>query len=418
MNYWNIAVAADASHAALAEEIRTRLAGSWRSSPEATFTATSIADLDEDRIGQLDAVVLVVDATSRDTPLLRLLSFMEELHVPVVALVDRTPGAASVFGHTSVLIEDRRCPGTVLCARLHGLLHRQREINMLRREFAIASRSHEGLEDEVARMHADLQLAAQAQRGFLPADVPSLHGVTVASMWRPARYVSGDIFDVIQLDDDRLGLFLADAVGHGMAAALMTMVICQSLVTRSRQGSTWRLLRPADVLDQLNETMVRRCSEPLQFATAVYAVLDCRTRRLTLAGAGHPPPIVVRAGGGTESLTTSGGLLGVFKDEVYDEVEVDLRSGDRLLIYTDGFEQAFPPADGDRSRLHVPTVRYRQEFEEVCSLPDPKEMIDAIGRRLDAQLGSLHQVDDLTLVCVHAGKVKAAQATVTASAAA
>ncbi len=418
MNHWNIAIATDPGHAALAEEVRSRLAGSWRSSPEARFTATCVADLGEEQIEQLDAAVLIVDAAAQDTPLLRLLSFMEELHVPVVALLDRTPGAASVFGHTSVLIEDRRCSGTVLCARLHGMLHRQREVNMLRREIAVAIRSHDGLEDEVARMHNDLQLAAQAQRGFLPGDVPSLHGITVASMWRPARYVSGDIYDVVQLDDDRLGLFLADAVGHGMAAALMTMVICQSLVTKVRQGSSWRVLRPADVLSRLNARMMRRTTEPMRFATAVYAVLDCRSRRLTLAGAGHPPPIVVRAGGGTESLSTSGGLLGVFKDEKYDEVEVELRSGDRLLIYTDGFEQAFPLPDGDRSRLHVPTVRYRQEFEEVCSLPDPKEMIDAIGRRLDSQLGSLHQVDDLTLLCIHAGKAQAEASPIAAAAAA
>lgn len=92
----------------------------------------------------------------------------------------------------------------------------------------------------------------------------------------------------------------------------------------------------------------------------------------------------------------------MFEDEVYKQVEVDLAVGDRLLFYTDGFEQAFPQEgrDGARSR---PTTRYRQEFQELCAEPSPQGMMETIARRLDAQMGSLHQIDDLTLLCAHAG---------------
>ncbi|MHC4129257.1 MAG: PP2C family protein-serine/threonine phosphatase, partial [Planctomycetota bacterium] len=155
---------------------------------------------------------------------------------------------------------------------------------------------------------------------------------------------SGDIYDVIRLDDDHLGVFLADAVGHGVSAALMTMVICQSLTTRVADGSSSRILDPADVLNRLNQQMLRQRLHPSRFATAIYAVIDCQRRRATVAAAGHPPPLLVHEGGGVDPLTAGGGLLGVFEDEVYDQVEVDLAVDDRLLLYTDGFEQARPPA--------------------------------------------------------------------------
>lgn len=408
-NFWNIAVGCDAGHEAIAESVRGRLHEAWNSRPEALIRTRTLAELDEDLLEEVDAVVLVIDSDTRDTPLLRPLTILEELHIPVMALIEQTPQPGSVFEHTSVLIESRNTPGAVLCARLHGMLHRQAEVNRLRREVAISRRSHGGLEEEVERIHADLQLAAQAQRGLLPGHLPELEGLRFASLWRPAHFVSGDIYDVIQLDEDHLGIFLADAVGHGVAAALMTMVICQSLKTRVKEGAAWRSMTPAEVLTRLNAQLVRRAAEPTRFATAVYAVLDSRTRRLTLAGAGHPPPLHLHRDGGVEPIETSGGVLGVFKDEQYDQVEVELSDGDRLLLYTDGFEQAFPRTDGEVPGRPLPSKRYRQEFQKLGTL-SPQDMIDAIARRLDTQVGSLHQADDLTLVCVQADAAAAAAA--------
>ena len=104
-------------------------------------------------------------------------------------------------------------------------------------------------------------------------------------------------------------------------------------------------------------------------------------------------------------LDSQGGLLGVFENEVYKQTEVDLDLGDRLLLYSDGFEQAFPQANGDESNTRVPTEVYLEEFEKLCSSGTPQETIDAVGDRLDQQSGSLHQIDDLTLICLHAGSL-------------
>ena len=402
MEYWNIAVIAHPGSDSDAAEVGAYLTKTWNSHPPALFRVSSLAELESSPLDDLDAVVLVVDGLTKSTELVRPLTMLEEHHVPVLALLEESPDAQGVFEHAAVLVEGRATPGAVLCARLHGMLHRQREINRLRGDIAVARASHVGLGDEVAKMHEELQLAAHAQRELMPDALPSVHGVSVAALWRPAQYVSGDIYDVIRLDDDHVGLFLADAVGHGVSAALMTMVICQSLTTRVLEGSSWRILDPADVLNRLNQQMLRQRLHPSRFATAVYAVIDCRYRRMALAGAGHPPPLLVHEDGRVDPMTTGGGLLGVFEDETYDQIEIDLATDDHLLLYTDGFEQAFPQDERGTPRGR-PTTRYRQEFLELCAESSPQDMIESIARRLDAQAGSLHQIDDLTLLCMHAG---------------
>jgi serine phosphatase RsbU (regulator of sigma subunit) len=400
MNNWNIAIIVCPGAKAEARAIQRRLEANWNSLPEARFKLHKLRKLDQSMMEQLDAVVLLAEAKARQPELVRPLTLLDEMHIPVLAMLDGPPESGGVFEYSSVLIENRSTNGAVICSRLHGMMHRQREVNRLRHEVTVSRLSHGGLGDEVEKMHDELQLAAHAQRELLPRELPSLHGVSVAALWRPAQWVSGDIYDVLQLDEDRIGLFLADAVGHGVTAALMTMVISQSLTTSVTEGSVTRILEPGEVLGRLNGHLLGRRMHPSRFATAVYAIVDCRRRVMTVATAGHPPPFLIRKDGEPEYLDTSGGLLGVFEDEKYQQIEVPLSPGDRLLLYTDGFEQAFPGADGEpasRSNTH-----YRTEFEKLREIDNPQEMIDAICRRLDMQQGSLNQADDLTLLCVQA----------------
>jgi serine phosphatase RsbU (regulator of sigma subunit) len=112
---------------------------------------------------------------------------------------------------------------------------------------------------------------------------------------------------------------------------------------------------------------------------------------------------LIRENGSSQLLETEGGLLGVFADETYSQIEVELNVDDTLLLYSDGFEQAFPAEES--TTLHgrkTPTLRYRDEFLRLAALRVPELMIQHIGRRLDDQCGSLHQLDDLTLICMRA----------------
>lgn len=409
MHRWNVIVAALEGHEATAEQISQRLRCAWKSAHHLTIEPSLIQRLADVDLSGVDVVIVIGDRHASQSVTLPWLTLIEEAGVPMLALIDGSAEADNIYEFAGAMVESRDSADHLLCAVLHGLLHRQKEVKQLRQEVAVSQRFHGGLKGEINKMHEELQLAAIVQREFLPREAPSLHGMDFAALWRPTNYVSGDIYDLMRLDEDHVGVFIADAVGHGVPAALMTMVISRSLVTKEIEGSTYRLLPPSEVLARLNLDMIRRQGRTTRFATAVYAVINCRTRTMQLAGAGHPPPLLLGADGASAILETSGGLLGVFADETYGQIEVELCVNDRLLLYTDGFEQAFPAPQADSTNRKVPTNNYRSEFDQLAALPNPNEMVDAISRRLDDQNGSLHQVDDLTLICIHAGPIPAPQ---------
>ncbi|MCI0363108.1 MAG: PP2C family protein-serine/threonine phosphatase [Phycisphaerales bacterium] len=403
---WNVIVAALEGHAALVDQVRAKLSHAWSAPSPCLFTAAGAAELQAQPLRDVDAVVFIGGESSAHAPTLALLSVLDEAAVPVLALLDGRPEPGNPFEIAGAIVEPLTAHPARLVSLLHGLLHRQREIKRLREEVALNQRFHGGLRGEIAKMHEELQLAALVQREFLPRELPSMHGVEFAALWKPTHFVSGDIYDLVRLDEDHVGVFIADAVGHGMPAALMTMVICRSLITKEIIGNSYRLVPPSEVLARLNLEMIRRQGRTTRFATAVYAVIDCRERVVQMAKAGHPPPLLLAADGTSQLLESSGGLLGVFPDETYKQIELDLEVGDRLLFYTDGFEQAFPGAPGSsgaQSPPNAPNYRYRTEFDQLSRLPGAAEMIQAITRKIDEQIGSIEQIDDLTMICVKAG---------------
>jgi sigma-B regulation protein RsbU (phosphoserine phosphatase) len=399
-----------------AEEVQGRLLAAWPLATLPTFEIVAAATFDPGAHADRDAVVIVPDSTADEPAILSLVSHLEEARIGALVLRYGPPETGRSYEYAGAVVHDRETDATVLAGALHGLAHRQRTVRELRDEAALADRFRGGIGGQMAKMHDELQLAAVVQREFLPQPLPPLHGVECAALWRPAHYVSGDLYDVIRLDEHHLGLFVADCIGHGVPAALMTMVVHRSLRVKETGESDYRLLEPCEVLARLNADLIRRQGPSTRFVTAVYAVLDCRSRRLTVAGGGHPAPILLGADGQTRLVETGGGLIGVFQDEEYDQQELTLAVDDRLLIYSDGFEQAFPDPQADIYRRRLPTTRFREEFEALRQRSGPTRMIEELARRLDDQRGSLHQADDLTLLCIHAGPVAASTAATTAAA--
>jgi serine phosphatase RsbU (regulator of sigma subunit) len=283
---------------------------------------------------------------------------------------------------------------------LRGIIACAPTLRDARRELSLINRFVGSMRNELEERNEELQLAALVQRDFLPLPVPELHGVRIGTFYRPLAQVSGDVYHVEQLDDDKLSIFLADAVGHGIPAALLGMAVCRSLETTERVHGQLRLLGPGETLARANARLAEHQRATTRFATAIAGVLDCRTRKLRLAVAGHPPAILLRPGQAPRQIECDGGLLGIFPDEVYNEIELDLEPNDKILFYSDGFEQAFTD-DGTPS--HV------KEFGNMTELDDPDAIVQEIAARIDAQLGSLHQADDLTLLCISVGQLESAR---------
>lgn len=355
-----------------------------------------------------DALIVLAGQDVPEGHVLDVIEHVVDEAMPVIAI-----GGSETARHWLTLAGAHVCDAAdtadAIRTLLRGMLHGRDAVQRLRDEVHVAQRFQGGLRGQIVKMHEELQLAAMVQREYLPTGLPSKHGVEFGVLYRPSNYVSGDIYDVIPLDDDHIGVFLADAVGHGVPAALMTMVISRSLVVFDDRDQRRIVLEPGEVLTRLNRQMIRRRGDAAsRFATAVYAVIDCKNQRMTIAGAGHPPPLLFRTDGSIEMMTTEGALLGIFEDGGYDQMTVDLDLEDRVIMFSDGFEQAFPlPPASDRSGAGVdcrmPTNRYQGEFSVLRQCPTAHAMIEQLQKRLDGQRGSLHQIDDLTSICIRIG---------------
>ena len=173
----------------------------------------------------------------------------------------------------------------------------QHEVDALKLELNAVRRRDETLNFYMHRLDEELRLAARLQQDFLPKILPQLRNVHFHTLFRPAGYVSGDLYDVTRLDEKRIGFYIADAVGHGMPAALLTMFIKHALVTKEIVGNEYRLLEPGEALSKLNSALIEQNLSQAAFATALYGVIDVETLEVTIARAGHPNPLVLRKDG-------------------------------------------------------------------------------------------------------------------------
>ncbi|PWT81661.1 MAG: response regulator receiver protein [Acidobacteria bacterium] len=183
------------------------------------------------------------------------------------------------------------------------------------------------------QMQSQLAEARVIQEGLLPKSMPTLNGVELASAWRPATEVSGDYLSSFSVSSDCVALCVADVAGKGLPAALL-MANMQSIL-RSIASD---LVEPSSVCSRLNEMMCANIPEN-KFITCFYAVLNTENKKLTFTNAGHNYPALVRADGTRLRLKEGGHVLGAFEESTYVQGEVQLRTGDRLLMFTDGLTE-------------------------------------------------------------------------------
>ena len=365
-----------------------------------TFERTTIRDASKMLNSQIHAVVLCFSRRDDTSGLTNLLDEVEKRNIPSLILTDAQSATASQrLSWNSLSMSE---PPEIIAATLRGLLSRQIEIDTLRQVAHGAKTKTDQLLGEVTRMQDELHLAGQVQREFLPKKLPTFSGGAVASLWRPMNYVSGDIYDVRRLDEHHVGLFIADAVGHGVPAALLTMVIARGLPTKEITGKTYRIIQPSEALACVNRELLARQGNTTRFATAIYGIIDLRTRIMRLSIAGHPAAIILRANTSMELLHSAGGLIGVFDGVEWSEQEIQLNAGDRVILYSDGFEFVFPDPPGTSSSPEKVAPRYMQEFNALLSMNEPAAMIEHMERRLDQQLlvspTANEPTDDLTMI--------------------
>ena len=205
-------------------------------------------------------------------------------------------------------------------------------------EFGYTARKEQCLKaaaDRRARDNArQIEEAREIQQRLLPKEIPQIRGCKISFAWRPAEAVSGDYFDVLKFDDDRVGLCIADVSGKGLPAALL-MSNVQAAVKAFASADT----PPAEVCASVNRVVACNTADD-KFITLLYCIMDCRAGRLSYANAGHNAGILVRSSGAVLRLEKGGVVLGPFLDCSYEQDEVEMSPGDRVLLFTDGITEA------------------------------------------------------------------------------
>jgi len=282
-----------------------------------------------------------------------------------------------------------------LWGRIATIRKHRAQLRRMENHVAIMQRLGKKLNQHFVEVDQELRLANRLQRNFLPQTLPEVGDVRFASLYRPATWVSGDDYDVRRLDESRVSFFMADAVGHGVAAGLLTMFIRQALVGKRISRNDYTVIPPEEVLTNLNRELSAQDLPNCQFVTACYGHVEVDRHEITFARGGHPHPIHVAADGTCREVRTVGGLLGVFPDEEFVSAKVLLEPGEKLILYSDGLEDAIIC----RHRRESGQIRFTADFLDLVRYPAPA-CVKALADTLDRAEGSLQPADDQTCLII------------------
>lgn len=240
----------------------------------------------------------------------------------------------------------------------------------------------------------ELKRVADIQRSLLPARIPNIPGFEIATSYETSRRAGGDYYDFFPLPDGKWGILIADVSGHGTPAAVL-MAITHSIV-HSYPGPP---APPQKMLQFVNEKLTSRYTTMSDsFVTALYAVYDPSERRLIYASAGHNPPRLQRRNDSRiQALDECAGLpLGVAGDAAYEQAELVLEPGDRLVFYTDGVVET-PNTDGELFGVERLDEAIAEQME------DPGDLIGRLRTTVQSFAGGAAATDDQTMIAARVG---------------
>ncbi len=248
---------------------------------------------------------------------------------------------------------------------------------------------------EQQKLQKELQVAQEIQQMLLPSDFPKVEGYDIASYYEAAKEVGGDLFDFVEVDDDTIGICVADVSGKGVPGSMIMTMIRTALRLESRGNKN-----PAEVLSKVNEFVADDMKRGM-FVTMFYVVLDSRNREIHFASAGHNPMILYRnSTKQTYYLNPPGFPVGIqlpdmslFARTIKTE-SIRLREDDILVLYTDGVTEAM-----NHKRELYREERFLDSIRRNAHL-SVGEFIKTINAELKQFTGGAPQNDDITVVAI------------------
>jgi sigma-B regulation protein RsbU (phosphoserine phosphatase) len=267
------------------------------------------------------------------------------------------------------------------------------------------SESNKKLTEAYSVIKRDLEAAAVIQSSLLPKSASIVYGIQFDWIFIPCAFVAGDIFNYFKLDEHHVGFYLLDVAGHGISAAMLSVTLSKLLSPVNhhecllKPSNTdlgppyYELTSPALAVQALNDRF-QADGDALRYFTMVYGIIDTRDGRTSMTQAGHPPPILLHKGASASTMGSGGYPVGLLPDLAYEEVEVHLEKGDRLILYSDGITEC-----ANKEREQFSTERLMALLEKG---KDSKmnELMGRIEQHLRQWKGNDEFEDDITLLAL------------------
>jgi sigma-B regulation protein RsbU (phosphoserine phosphatase) len=310
----------------------------------------------------------------------QLKSSPETRDIPVIFLTGKTESLDETRGFEAGAVDYIHKPFSppVVKARVHTHL--------------ILREAHEQLARQLVAINHELEMARQIQLSILPSKTPKIRGVDIAARFMPMTSVAGDFYDFIIVDDQHVGILIADVTGHGLPAALIASMLQVALAAQFVHAA-----EPGRVLAGLNQALCGKFRQ--HFVTAAYLFVDMEKGSVSYAGAGHPPLLWWRESiGGASELTENGMLMGHLPEAEYSTIHLPVGPGDRIVLYTDGILEAQNAAEemygGDRLK----------QFLEANHELEVDPLADSLLHELSLWSGQPKgqgQQDDITVLAIN-----------------
>ncbi|MBQ1538656.1 MAG: PP2C family protein-serine/threonine phosphatase, partial [Ruminococcus sp.] len=289
--------------------------------------------------------------------------------------------------------------GSDLAFEMEDIYKTNDEIEVLAESFAILSERTRLYIDQITkitaekeRIGAELELATKIQASMLPNIFPAFPDrkeFDIFASMTPAKEVGGDFYDFFLIDDDHLGMVMADVSGKGVPAALFMMMSKILVNNFAMMGSS-----PSKVLEQTNNQICKNNEEEM-FVTVWFGVLEISTGRITAANAGHEYPIIKKADGSFELFKDKHGfVIGGMNGMRYKEYEFTLEKGGTLFLYTDGV------AEATNSKNELFGTERMLEALNKAPEAGPRTLLTNMKNAVDVFVDEAPQFDDLTMLCV------------------
>ncbi len=244
--------------------------------------------------------------------------------------------------------------------------------------------------NESDKLHQELEESHEIQAALMPKALPEVDGFDVAIAWKPARAVGGDYFDVLKFSEHHTAFCIADVAGKGMPAALLASNV-QAVLKSLASGE----VAPGELCARVNNVMCDNIVSH-RFITFFYALLDTQNRKLAYTNAGHCPPMLIR-NGECLRMKEGGPVLGIFRERRYVHGDIDLQSGDRLVLFTDGVTEARSTSGSEfgEARLEGLITKLLTEDQKLRAADLRDRIMEAVNEFSDGEVD-----DDATLMVV------------------